>query len=242
MGPRTQAAREDIDRLYGLPLGSFTRARDELATRLKQSGDVESATEIKRLRKPSLPAWAVNQLVRRSPEEMSRLVEIRSQMKAAKSADEVRHLTQSRHRLIAELVAQVEKVLTEAGHSMNAQTRQRIVQTLHAAGVEGDAHAILTGRLTRELSATGFEGFAIDTGEEAPTDTVLSQRAEQEARRLADEADEAETEARLLSERAERAREQAETAADAATRAQERARTARQRARRAAEEAEGARA
>ena len=233
MSSRTPAADADADRLYAVSLDRFIRERDELAARLKRAGDADSANEIKRLRKPSLPAWAVNQVVRRSPEQVRRLVEIRAEMKAAKSADEVRHLTQSRHRLIAGLVAQAEEVVTEAGHSVNAQTRQRIIQTLHAVGGEGEAQAILSGRLTRELSATGFEGLAIHPSAEAATDTDVSERARREARRLADEADEAEREARLLWGRAEQAREQAERAADAAARAQERARKAREQAERA---------
>jgi hypothetical protein len=44
-----------IDELYQLPLDEFTAARNALA---KSTGDAS----IKKLEKPSLSAWAVNQL------------------------------------------------------------------------------------------------------------------------------------------------------------------------------------
>src|ERR687898_2136141 len=44
-----------IDRLYQVPLGEFIAARNALA---KETGEAA----IKTLQKPSLPAWAVNQL------------------------------------------------------------------------------------------------------------------------------------------------------------------------------------
>ena len=49
--------RSPLDRLYRLPLSEFVTARNALA---KESG--ADAAEIRSLQKPSLPAWAVNQL------------------------------------------------------------------------------------------------------------------------------------------------------------------------------------
>src|SRR3954470_22603945 len=54
---------EDIDRLYELPLGEFTAARNALA---KELGG-EEGKRVKALRKPSAAAWALNQAVRRAP-------------------------------------------------------------------------------------------------------------------------------------------------------------------------------
>src|SRR4051812_40580815 len=48
----------EIDRLYQLPLAEFTKARDTLA---KQTPEGHRAA-VRRLQKPNLPAWAVNQL------------------------------------------------------------------------------------------------------------------------------------------------------------------------------------
>jgi hypothetical protein len=48
---------DDVDRLYQLPLNEFTGARNELA-----KGAGSRAPEIRKLAKPPVAAWAVNQL------------------------------------------------------------------------------------------------------------------------------------------------------------------------------------
>ena len=54
----------DIDELYGLPLDQFVPERTALARELRSAGRREEASEVAALRKPSVAAWAVNQLVR----------------------------------------------------------------------------------------------------------------------------------------------------------------------------------
>ena len=56
---------KQIDRLYAVPPGEFVGRREELARSLRSEGKRESADEVKKLRKPTVAAWAVNQLVRR---------------------------------------------------------------------------------------------------------------------------------------------------------------------------------
>lgn len=55
-------SREEIDALYRLPLTEFTPARNALAKLRKTRGDAAGAEEVKALAKPSVSAWAVNQL------------------------------------------------------------------------------------------------------------------------------------------------------------------------------------
>ena len=54
--------KDDIDELFKLPLAEFIGARNELATRLKKSGQANDANLVKTLAKPSVSAWTVNQL------------------------------------------------------------------------------------------------------------------------------------------------------------------------------------
>ena len=56
----------EVARLYQLPLDSFTNERNALAKKLGQPA-------IKQLAKPSVPAWAVNQLFWRHRTEFDRL-------------------------------------------------------------------------------------------------------------------------------------------------------------------------
>ena len=61
------------DELYQVPLGEFTAARDALAARLKASGDKDAAAAARKARKPSIAAWASNQVVWHAGEEWQRL-------------------------------------------------------------------------------------------------------------------------------------------------------------------------
>src|SRR5262249_61359679 len=54
----------EVDELFGLPLEDFTRARNDLARRLKKEGKTQAADEVGALPKPTVPAWTINQLSR----------------------------------------------------------------------------------------------------------------------------------------------------------------------------------
>ena len=52
------------DDLYGLPLDRFVAERGALAKALRADGRRDEASRVAALRKPSVAAWAVNQLAR----------------------------------------------------------------------------------------------------------------------------------------------------------------------------------
>ena len=49
-----------VRELFTLPPEEFVAARDRLAAELKEAGKADEAAEVKRLRRPSVVAWAVN--------------------------------------------------------------------------------------------------------------------------------------------------------------------------------------
>src|SRR5262249_12241086 len=53
---------DEVDSLFKLPLSEFTDARNNLAAQLKRDGRADDASFVKALAKPSISAWAVNQL------------------------------------------------------------------------------------------------------------------------------------------------------------------------------------
>src|SRR5688572_23945205 len=65
-------AAADVEALYRLPLAEFTAARNALAARAKKAGG--DADAIKGLVKPSISAWAVNQLFWRHRQDFDRLM------------------------------------------------------------------------------------------------------------------------------------------------------------------------
>src|SRR5438105_5042145 len=50
----------ELDALYDLPLDQFTKARNDLATRLRKAHQTDAAAEVRGLRKPTTVAWAAN--------------------------------------------------------------------------------------------------------------------------------------------------------------------------------------
>ena len=79
---------EVADRLYAEPLSGFTPARDAAARAASTGEDADKAlaTRIKSLRKPSVAAWAVNQVYWQQRDVYDRLMEAAGDLRAAHAA------------------------------------------------------------------------------------------------------------------------------------------------------------
>src|SRR4051812_9663296 len=62
-----------VDELYALPLERFVPERDLLAKELRANGRRDEARQVAGLTKPSVVAWAVNQVVRAQRDEAAEL-------------------------------------------------------------------------------------------------------------------------------------------------------------------------
>ena len=234
------AADELSDRLYGLPLDEFTAARDELAAELREQGDREAAAEVKKLRKPSVAAWTVNQLARTDKREVEELLAIGQDLRKAQKkamsgggAEAIREVTVRRRRAMDRLGDRAEELLAQAEHGTSRATLDKVEDTFQAATVdEKAADAVRAGRLARELAPpSGFELLG-----EGPPAAVRSRakppqkvpdrvrRAQEQARQAEADAKDAAREAAGLEREAEYARKRAERARRNADRAAERAR------------------
>ncbi len=225
-------ADEEVDALYALPLAEFTAARNELAKRRKDP-------ELRKLTKPTVPAWAVNQLARREQKLVEQLLEHGEALQKQSLRGSVEALRDSQRRereAVRELVRRAEAVLNEAGHSPSAQTLERVAATLTAgAQTEAGREALRLGRLAEELEPAGFEallGMAPAKVSRARDELAEARRAKEERKRQRRRLEE---ELRKLERRAEAAERDAERAERAAADAREEA----DRARQAADEAAG---
>jgi hypothetical protein len=145
-----------VDALYALPPGAFTRARDELAKRLRTDGEREEAEAVKQLRSPTLPAWTANQLARRRTAEVERLVAAGTDYRKDQKAEALRAERAAR----SSLVAAARDVLREAGRTPSDSVIARVRATLQAAAADADAAAaLLAGRLERELEPEALEAL-----------------------------------------------------------------------------------
>jgi hypothetical protein len=64
-----------IDELYSADPDEFTARRNDLAKQLRADGRRAASEQVKELRKPSLAAWAVNQLARKNRREIDLLLD-----------------------------------------------------------------------------------------------------------------------------------------------------------------------
>ena len=164
----------ELDRLYALPLEDFTPARNELAKRLQKDGDREAADEVKGLRKPSLVAWAVNQLARTREIDVQRLIRAGARLEeaqtgAVRGADggDFAEARRDERDALERLASAARDVLEQGGHSGSAATLDKIANTLRAsAGSEEGRQLLSSGRLTEEVEPRGFEAFM---GVDVPT-------------------------------------------------------------------------
>lgn len=147
-----------IDALYQGPLDAFTDARNALAKAAKRP-------DLKTLAKPSLPAWAVNQLHWHRRAALDRLLAAAAGVRrahgdtlAGKAAD-VGAAEQAHRDAVKATLAEAREVLAAAGHPVTQATLDAVRDTLQVLP-SPDAN----GRLVKPLAPTGFAalaGFAV---------------------------------------------------------------------------------
>jgi signal transduction histidine kinase len=222
----------DADALFALPLDEFTNARNALAKRLAAKGNDEQAAEVKALRKPSVTAWAVNQLAHTHTREVKRLVEATDRVRDASSAGELRVATDERTKILAQLVDEASEILDEAGRAASRAQLDKITQTLQTASASEELRDDLTaGRIRADLESSGFgEISAFAPTEETITIDRAASAAAKKAEELAKKADAAAERADHLEKVARDLEDQAASARDAADKARAAAEGARERA------------
>jgi hypothetical protein len=213
-----------IDKLFEAPLEEFTSRRNDLATRLRDDGDTSEANEVKKLRRPTVVAWTVNQLARRERAKLSSLLKLQGDIGRAAGRERINELSRKRRDLIAELLDRATAILEKGGHSATAQTKQRITQTLLATNTDQERRLVAEGRLQQEVTSSSFgdpaAAMTIATG--APMQSKASERARESVGTMTKELKEARAEVQRLTRLARRLTAQAQEAEKQAG-AQERA-------------------
>lgn len=155
--------------LYGLPLERFTPERDALAKQLRKDGQRDAAARVSKLRKPSLAAWAVNQLVRTQRREVNALLKAGDTLQAAQAdllkgrgdPAKLRQAVDAERAAGERLLERARGLLSSDGHELTAARLEQVSETLHAAALDEDARAHVTaGCLERELRHVGLGALA----------------------------------------------------------------------------------
>jgi hypothetical protein len=162
-----EAPDDEIDRLYGLALEEFIPARDALSKELRDTGRRGEATAIKKLPKPTLAAWAVNQAVRSQPRAARELWEAGDALAAAQEAvlsgkgsgADLREASERERAAVDPLVDAARGLLTASGGDLSETTIDRVRATLQAAAIDVDAREdVAAGRAVRERAPRGLFG------------------------------------------------------------------------------------
>lgn len=230
----------DEQDLYGLPLDRFVPERGTLAKALRKDGERERAAEISSLRKPSVAAWAINQLVRTRGGEVAALFETGDALQHAQTqllagrgdGNALREAVVRERDAVGELAELARGLLSSDGHELTPATLDRVSETLHAAAFDEHARAqVKDGCLARELRHIGLGqgGAASHSGTKLGSsrprkparepDAVRraeEKRAERERAELLKAARKTEASARRAAERAERDLDAAQTRRDQA--------------------------
>jgi hypothetical protein len=151
--------------LYGLPLERFTAERTALAKRLRQDGERDQASEVSKLRKPSVAAWAVNQLVRTQKRGVDELFQAGDELARAQASvlahrgdtSSLRDAVDAERSAVDALVDRARGLLSDGGVELSAARLEQVRETLHAAALDEEARAqVRAGRLERELRYVGL--------------------------------------------------------------------------------------
>jgi hypothetical protein len=176
---------EVADELYGLSPAEFTAARDAHAQEARAAGEREVSDAIRKLRRPTVSAWLVNQLVRSDADPVDQLLELGQELREAQQAldgDQIRDLSAQRGQLTQALVQEARRLAAAAGQPVSEANAREVEATFDAALADpAAADAVRSGRLTKALSYAGFG--EVDIGDAVAVPSASPERAPASAER-----------------------------------------------------------
>jgi hypothetical protein len=158
----------EVRELYRSPPDGFIAARDALVKRLRDEGRDAEAADVKKLRRPTVAAWALDRVADEAPDAIGELLEAGADLARAQRAtlsgrdpQSLRDATTRRRELVSRLSEIAAGVLRDAGSSPDPHLED-IRGTLETASVDEDvAERLRAGTLDRTIQpAAGFGDLA----------------------------------------------------------------------------------
>ena len=153
---------EAVRELYQAPLAQFVAERKRLAGELKTAGDKSAAAELGKRARPTISAWAVNQLWWHARDAFEALLATADKLRAGDIAATTAHRD-----AIAKLRARAARMLEDADHSATESVLRRVTGSLAAIAANGwepDA----PGTLAADRDPPGFEAVGAIAPRPAP--------------------------------------------------------------------------
>jgi hypothetical protein len=238
---------EALDELYGVDPEDFVAERKRLARELKDAGDSAAADAVAKTRKPTVAAWALNQLARKQRRDVDLLLDAGHRLRQAQEgvvggAD--RAAFEQAQKTEREALRRLTQQASDLVGGASSQALSQIGSTLRTAAVSEEGRELLArGRFTTPLESEGFDVFGslptsparskktTPAAEKRKTAEELKQ-AKARVRELEQQVREAEREAARLESEWQKAERAAESARDAVAQAAQELEEAQRRARR----------
>ncbi len=187
---------QGVDRLFTLPLAEFVAARNDLAKSLKTSGEKETAARIQKLPKPSISAWAINQLVRADHALLEALLAALDRQRTLQLSGigggvdrgEMKEAKQAENETIGRMERALVPILEAGGHASGRTAIERCVRSIRAAAVHPEGRPLLeNGHLTIDFDAPGFDALSaglasVETAQSPPKLRLISSAIEEKRR------------------------------------------------------------
>ena len=183
---------QSLQALYTAPLASFVTERNRLAAVLRAAGKGDAAKDIARRRRPTVSAWAVNQLYWHERDAFDALLAAAARLRKGDLKE-----TGAYREALREAQRQAAAILRKSPHAPTDATMRRVMATLAAVAASGSFDPDPPGALTADREPPGFE--AIDT-------VAAATRAAKPGRTTAQSEDRAKKQAEATARQAERQR------------------------------------
>lgn len=153
-----------VAELYRAPHGEFVSERKRLANELTRAGDKPAAALFAKLPRPSISAWATNQLFWEKRSLFDAFFASAARLRAGDLDAAVEHRKQS-----TSLVNQAAEILKSAGHAASEATLRRIAANVAALAAAGSFEPDPPGALKSDRDPPGFDAFAFGGAETTNT-------------------------------------------------------------------------
>ena len=189
-------SQQSLQALYTAPLASFVTERSRLAAELRTAGKGDAGKELARRRRPTVSAWAVNQLYWHEREAFDALFAAAARLRKGdlKETGAYREALRELHRRAAE-------ILRKSPHTPTDTTMRRVTGTLAAVAAAGSFDPDPPGALTADREPPGFE--AVDA---VPTTEPAKSRGSEPERTAAQSEERAREQAEAKARQTERQR------------------------------------
>ena len=134
-------SQQSLQELYTAPLASFITERNRLAAELRAAGKGDAGKQIARHRRPTVSAWAVNQLYWHEREAFDALFAAAARLRKGDLKE-----TGAYREALRELHRRAAAILRKSAHAQTDGTMRRVMGTLAAVAATGSFDPVRRGR------------------------------------------------------------------------------------------------